>query len=1853
MGSIRRGFQHSDSLSSVILEHLSGNIESWNPVGQYVRSHADWVALNLPLRSPLIETVSMAAIDADGQIIYAEISSVGKLGEARFHTSLVKDSIDRARAARGDKVVAIYNRHNHPSGHSPASADDIRIVSDVAGELKIDPRYKDIEYLGHDITNGDEYTILDDVIAYGIARATGGEIPPKLREAREEGYPEDLSILTETRPLPNPQKAPWEVLPRKQLAEIHGAPQFQRLSSDLRQGDPGIHHAVYLNTKFRITMMERLQDPAGALTAASQRAYRNYLDHIVQGARNSGSNGVLLQFSGEQPWSEPLVAYKLTRDLREKGITLLDASSPMTASFRDSGMLADIPRGGFGGSLFEPRAKYELTKSAATDKRLRDTKVVDEDGRPKMVYRGVWGDPEKLGAAGGTRHPAPSFSEAPLIASIYAHEAVSPGSAPRVTPTYLALKNPVRFPVNEPVVTAATLRELLKPAGEYEEGLFREILNEAGEWVDPGTGEPGNYDSERPGMYVHNFEVANAPAFVKLARRKGFDGAMYKGMFSPMFLSGGAAHAEAWYGFDVFKFMKDQGVTRRQLNDWEDNGAWEYRPFDPGTQAVSPYDLKAGGLDELVKDSARRRYLREPQRSYGSSKRPPSGRTTPPEADPTFSSLRMDLPEAVWLAQMMNEGKIPAVRKMIARRNALGIARLSSATGTDTPAIELRADTAKIMTPEEIRQLKFEAFSWAVVQWGTRKANAGKTAIEEYQTNPKARDQINSLKAKRFSETLEKEKERLKFARSPVQAVSVILHEIGHWGDFLPTHILTRGNIFGHIAKLGRHLKGSINALPPGDQDLLSKADRQQVRKVARQQIRAEMGSQPKDEPDKSTWGDAVSERYGELLKAEHHDRGLFRLADLKPEMEEIMKWWNGWDPNLPPPEYFLKPEETYAELFSIFMNNEAAFRARAPLTWQLWQNHMVSHPPVHKLYSQLLNRLRTGTGGWRDARIRLLDGMADSDSRWHKLRKLERTLSWGEHLDALSLRFDRAQGPIMRRLDNAHRDPDQYGQVWKSIEDYLYRATAAEKFLTRATAEVQSLLVAANLDWPNLGEFMFHRRVINERFELYNTQGFDPKSSQAVLDEIKADDPHNFDVLLDAAKKYRSIYEEEVIPLLHGIFDQQIMTFIEDNVYYAPFMHPKGPDPKNWSIEEALKARYGDAVVPHIYKQIGSLENVMNPATALAMKAISLINMAHREKMKWEVTRFLADETLPWHKEVEKVEFRWKSEQMPREPRMRNDTRIGTVLGLRDGQVYGYYLPRAVADFLNTQPAQQVLLPIRAMNWATRGVKTLLVNANPGYWGYQITKDLRAFSKNMPGAALFGAHSFWEFAGPAWRAARASMKHREDPTSYMMLDRKVPITVANYKGMDTEDQAFERLQLRFHITPGTWNAKAKHPGVVAYDAWNRWVDTGQTLERWVKYAGMMYVDKYFPQMPEWEKLLIVHSQSGSPNFLHKGLWNQYTMFAMLFYNPWKEGWRREWQAFDRSHIGYSYRLARQTIMPKVAMAVAAAGGLFFLGKKAREEIRLMYASVSEYDMTNYLVLPLAWADRRQRKLLYFRMPLDEQERFISGILWKLMHPHQERGEGLLSYAGGQAPGPNPIVSVGVAWSLTASGINPPDPFRGDKVVPEQVWKADDHRAREEMLGWSSNQLGGGIIYRFSRDSWYEANPGRLERFLEAPVIGNTLGRWLKVSNKGIYDRVRPHVEDVQKLAERGHLDAKERLNDMLNDPSRKTLDALIKHVDENPQFGDYIDRVSDPMAGSRLGPEFRLLLNARTDAERLAIINTLEKYGIDFSLSEGLPAELERLTELPGSGGKRSSFKPSGAPSTMRLVPVPLKEPD
>ena len=260
--------------------------------------------------------------------------------------------------------------------------------------------------------------------------------------------------------------------------------------------------------------------------------------------------------------------------------------------------------------------------------------------------------------------------------------------------------------------------------------------------------------------------------------------------------------------------------------------------------------------------------------------------------------------------------------------------------------------------------------------------------------------------------------------------------------------------------------------------------------------------------------------------------------------------------------------------------------------------------------------------------------------------------------------------------------------------------------------------------------------------------------------------------------------------------------------------------------------------------------------------------------------------------------------------------------------------------------------------------------------------------------------------------------------------------------------------------------------------------------------------------------MIKVQEDIGSPSFLRQGGGNMILNTGLIYSNAMKEGWRREFSAFREQPIAYMGKFFFYSLLPKVTMKAMQMGAF-------GTPLALLYLGVKQYDMNNYIVVPLGTT--HDGRTVYLRIPQDETARMLSSLFWVEISRQlddenvvgkKEPWTAMLNYLAGNFPQKAPwldLIGQVLGWS---NGVTPHDDWSGQKAVPptiEAMKHLDDSSVyNKEMLKWFINSYTGQGFYKFKTYENTVEMAGvqkELETILGFPIAGTVLGRFIKIGN--------------------------------------------------------------------------------------------------------------------------------------------------
>jgi len=1100
--------------------------------------------------------------------------------------------------------------------------------------------------------------------------------------------------------------------------------------------------------------------------------------------------------------------------------------------------------------------------------------------------------------------------------------------------------------------------------------------------------------------------------------------------------------------------------------------------------------------------------------------------------------------------------------------------------------------------------------------------------------------------------------------KDPAQAKAVLAHEIGHLIDDLPDHILKqRGNILGRIASLKKYLKKYLEEYE-GAPGPLTDIDKKRLMKDAREALKLEKATAEEQTatfkdmkltPDdiKAIWNDVearnknkpvydfivslseveknqivreamrgiVSEAnqrrfristpiegrpfkdwdqrlrdiFNTLVKEELEKRRLFTYDNIMGELKNLTTTWKPFTPipGSTMTKYRFSPQELYADAMSVLFNNPGLLADKAPNFYKGFFNYIHRKPEVKQVYDDIQARIGMGEEAVLEYRREQVQVMFQrGEETLAELRKPEPY----NIIEVLRTAFiSRREGLLKLKREAQRRgikiDPEKDPDYW--TEELPYISSPIFDMVRDINNTILKPAQAKGISQSDIGEYLLYRREATERAKMANPKGYTEADALKQMDFLKKQiGKERFDYLTDLVKKDWEIREKDIFPVFEKakVFYPETMDLIKSNEVYTPFQ-----------VREHLEQKYGPNVTAKIYRQIGTLKEVINPLTAGVIKDMSLVRMAERKMIAESVVTFLK-ENFP--EQITPAETRWTGKYHDIvDP---SDPKLGLIAYTQNGKVTGYYVPKSIANIFSKDPYDfQPIL--RVLSVIQKPFKEILVSKNPGWWVFNIQRDLKALAKQVPGMDIpRGIKYSVKSLGDAYKDVFKDVSTEDVKAMYQMK----ALGVGRYWSSSElgPESHLDKIVQSFGETPAKYDLEVLGPYKLIWDylkAGSMLLDKfGAVGERIPKIAAYKFL-KENTSLPDKTISHLIRKRAGSPDFWEKGgldfLYNNLFWFS----NAGKEGIRAALEAAKENPKAYVWKTTKYDILPKLLMLAASAG---LLGKTIKD----VMDNIPERDKGNYLTIPVGLTS--DNKTVYFVMPHDFQGQVVGGMLWKAMRLGKA-GDigGIIDYMSGGLPytGINPLLGLATDWQQYTTGKNPYDPFRGKYVIPETMFEAGGKEAIEEMLKYSSNQLGGGIVYRFKGRNIEEVK-SELEKILGLPVVGNFLNRFIRVSDAGRADELR-HISEVVRTERARELI---RIDDALgkwvseNYPNiietpKDIYDQMVKDKSiQRHTYKEFLERLQE-IVGYRLGsPEYEAISRARSIEEKTTLILKIMEKG-------------------------------------------------
>lgn len=1081
--------------------------------------------------------------------------------------------------------------------------------------------------------------------------------------------------------------------------------------------------------------------------------------------------------------------------------------------------------------------------------------------------------------------------------------------------------------------------------------------------------------------------------------------------------------------------------------------------------------------------------------------------------------------------------------------------------------------------------------------------------------------------------------ELFKQGGNALEAGRTLAHEIGHLIDYLPEGTLKRGNNLGRLFTMRDFMATTFGT----EGSAFTTEQRAEIRNRITREVLAtknlkfgDMVSGKLDAKTKKAVANEVKKRFKKEVDAALTKGGYIKDETLRKELLTVTRWWHPYDPKTVPESYRKYREssvELYAEALSVLLNAPTRLQQMAPTFYSKFFAALDAKPNVRDAYFEL----QTLLSGDRELLIKkrregVQQMFTDGDYKALELdrkRFAEKEQRRRQYWANFKHHIVDKNFQIIDRVKELEKNgtvlnPDENPVFFLEERNYLGGKIKA-LFDGEFNNVYRDVVSTHDIPWTTFGEYLFYTRIAaGDRSDVANPRGITPDAAkEALLNMTTEVGGDNMAVLEANATKFRNAIKTIATEAYKsGLYSEELYKNMQENPAYVTFQ-----------VLDHLE----DGMTSRVYKSVGTLKDIANPADSSMLKVITTIRAIERNDVTKAVVKFL---TKNFEGEISEAKYSGSEKGRRPLPSKKPDEELITFF--EDGKMKGYYVDPYIAQSINNESVGRVLAEITGLRFMNSTLfRPLFITFNLGFQSFNFIRDFVRFWKNIPDMTLARAAKRYYQAGKIARVrafgARKGGQDAEIEAQLRELEnsRVFSVTFGDLISGETEfDSQVEKILAgtgikEFQPEPVEMRVpRFAKPVVSTLDKagvlsiTSGILDTikkiGDYIETLPKAAGVYeFQSKAEDGKLTREQKSYVRRKLGSPDFLAGGTFKPFTNEVFLFSNAILQGIRADIEvATDpKTRSAFWWKTSKVVVVPKLLM-FAAVLGLF--GRALKD----MFDDVSEYDKTNYTIIPLGKDEND--KTVYFRLPADESSRFIGGIVWKMLNVGQSQQSigrtlaDLLSYTGGQLPSLSPTISTASAVAQYVSGENPYDAFRGRNVLSDDVFAAGGAQSAKAFAGWVFQQMGGGIFYRFYHEPTTPKEESTAEKVVNMPLVGNILGRFVRVSDFGKLEQLRAIEKQTQKEEAKARLREKDLINDKIKEARAEGVRFSTMEL-ENELIREYLGKPApttddERSKANRLRKKFRLsfkrgsaepevlaLMDANTNQQKLDILKEIQ----------------------------------------------------
>ena len=853
-----------------------------------------------------------------------------------------------------------------------------------------------------------------------------------------------------------------------------------------------------------------------------------------------------------------------------------------------------------------------------------------------------------------------------------------------------------------------------------------------------------------------------------------------------------------------------------------------------------------------------------------------------------------------------------------------------------------------------------------------------------------------------------------------------------------------------------------------------------------------------------------IRAEFEKRFRDEIRKRLLLERTIITNELKKLTMWWNPFNEkdNKKYTAYRYSSVELYAEAISVLLNNPKELESRAPEFYRGFFGWLERKPVFQRVYYDLLNEIEAGVSDER-TRTQIYADFFEHDRKTAALAQQKTPVK--EQVKWLRIAMQDIAIEIKDMTDILQKDmaltPEQNAAL--AYDNARYSGAEKEAYVFNLREKVVRIVkkIGTTFGWYDFDFYLMMKRIVKERSTTGNPRGITLSKAEKLLQDFeKRYGPKGIKEMGNAQKAFWKLRNETTIPKLEEsrMTNKELMDYISDNEYYATF-----------DVTKYIDENYGKGTGAHIMPQIGTFESIGGPATATAKKDIQLISAINWNNAK----RTLVDNLFKHRPDlIEDADFTFNGKfNVYDEPKDR-DKRL--LLLMHEGKLEGYYIPDSFAVAFEKTNSKVFGFFARATAFIANPFRKVFVEYNPGFWLVNYLKDYGRLWKNIPRSSTIPGVTTYritkEFLQGLPRPYKEAFGFHDEVVEELLKGNMLP-SVAEFHGWSNKEEAeIERMIAAYLGNPKGFKNDIRRPFSFFFHTMSKIANAN---ERVPKVAALQYLKKYTNMHP-LEVADFVRRKAGSPPFLIKGAATPITNNLLLFSNPAIQAISSDIDVFQDQPIAASVKMSA-LLLPKAMMWALRSGALIALlkamGIDPEDEVlewlawlQKLYRGVSEYAMTNNIVVPLGMSPNGET--ISLRVPFDENNRLITGVFWKLLHAPEmglETFPQVLDFTAGTLPANTPALELATAVFEYITGRNPYDSYRNRFVLSKDLQNARTMQSHLEMFKWTWNNAGGTTVYTFKSNDPNQIKI-ELEEVMGYPVVGSMVSRFIQVSDYGV-----------------------------------------------------------------------------------------------------------------------------------------------